>query len=245
MSAILNGTSAYLVTANALIGSTPNYPFLTWAWVKLANVTAAHSCLWLSDNAALASIDFLDCSVRGDVANDPVRISSAAAGSGNVSVADVNGVTAGTWHLVGAYYAANNSRQAILDSTLGVAQTTARAVSGLTHAAIGTQYFQSTPNTFLSGRVAEFGFASGFTAGNITAILTQLAAGVRPTSIAELVSSINACQPCRSGLANSGAIGPAWTNNNVTFDANDHPIRYGSSSPPRMAMCGGIFLKGI
>ena len=57
MSAIFNGSSAYLLTANNLVGgSTPVYPILYGGWVKLANVTAPLPVMFMSDNAALGSI---------------------------------------------------------------------------------------------------------------------------------------------------------------------------------------------
>lgn len=222
MSAIFDpSASAYLVTANNLAGS-PTYPILFGCWIKLTDVTNPYSLCFMTDNAALGSIDFIDLSVRGDVANDPLRVTCAAAGSGNSSFASLDGMTSGAWTFVWGYLSANNNRKCGIGSTEGTAETTARAVSGLTHAAIGTQYYGSAPNGYLDGKMAGFFVSNGFS-GNLTEVIRQLKAGVAPIAIYGLADSLSCYQPMLSGLNETGYVGPSWTNNNVTFSSGDHP----------------------
>lgn len=227
MSAIFNGTTSVLSVADPLVDASPTYPVLVGGWAKLTAVTTNYGFVCLTDGAS--SEDVLYCECSGAVASDPVR--AMAAVNNAYSVNSTNGLTAGSWLFVGAYFGANNNRQPILGTTVGTnTYGTARAVAGLAAAYIGA-FRDSETLAFFSGRIAEVFVAQGFTAGDLTTIVTQLAGGASPSNVAELSPHLVAYQPLISALDNSGAVGPSWTNTDVTFDSADHPISYSASSP--------------
>lgn len=223
MSATFNGSSAYLLTANNIVGgSTPTYPVLLGGWVKLANVTAAMTSFCIGDGAS-AAYDLMELQCRGDQPSDPVMAQSAA-GGGGTALSQANGLTAGAWLFVGAYFIANNSRYAILGSTLGTHNVQSKASTGLSLACLGARYWDSAANSFHNGSMAEMFAASGFSTGNITTILTQLAAGSKPIHVAELAASLTMYQPLSAGLNEAGYVGPTWTPANMAYNAGDHPV---------------------
>jgi hypothetical protein len=195
-------------------------------WVKLDNVTAIHTLLCISDDQS-SNFDFLEVAIRGDVANDPVQAAAGANGTGGTG-AQLIGCTAGNWLLVGGYYAASNSRYAMLGGSLGTQQTTSRAATGLTTTAAGKRRL-GADSFWFAGKLAEVCVAQNFTAGDITTTLTQLAAGTRPVNVSQLSGKIVLYQPLLAGLDESGYV-QSLTNSNVTFDSTDHPIAYFKSA---------------
>lgn len=227
MSAIFNGTSSYLLTANNIVGgSTPTYPVLLGGWVKLANVTAAMVSICNGDGAS-AAYDLMELQCRGDVASDPVYAMSAA-GGGGAHNSFANGMTAGSWLFVAAYFASDSSRYAYLGPTAGAHNAAFRGTTGLNLACLGARYWDGAANTFHNGSMAEVFAASGFSTSNITAIITKLAAGWKPTDIAELEPFLTMYQPLSAALEETGHVGPEWTNTAVTFNSGDHPTMLAS-----------------
>lgn len=227
MGAIFNGTTSVLSVADPLVDASPTYPVLVGGWAKLAAVTTNYGFVCLTDGAA--SEDVLYCECSGAVASDPVRAMAAVNAVYTTSINSTNGLTAGSWLFVGAYFGSNTNRQPILGTTVGAnTNATARAVASLSAAYIGA-FRDSATSTFFSGRIAEVFVAQGFTAGDLTTIVTQLAGGASPSNVAELSPHLVAYQPLISALDNSGAVGPSWTNTDVTFDSADHPISYSAA----------------
>ena len=109
---LFNGTSAYLFTADNLVGSTPTYPVLLGCWVKCADVDTAYVTMSLGDNVSSA-YDLMELQCRGDETNNPVFALSGA-GGGGTSFGTVDGLTAGSWLFVGAYFETNSSRTVTL-----------------------------------------------------------------------------------------------------------------------------------
>jgi hypothetical protein len=229
VSAVLNGTSAYFLLAESVLGSTPTYPVLMAGWDKLNNVTANHYLMHVGDNAAAASQDQLILAALGGVAGDPTRAWAIAAGVATSSLSDLNGVTAGAWLFNWALFTSSASRTAGRGSTFGIAETTSRAPTGLSHTAIGVLYRESAPTatTYTAGRVAEKFIASGFDIGDITTIINQLAAGSRPINVPLLAPSLVLYQPLVGGVNEATKIGADMTANNMTYDAADHPPLFG------------------
>ncbi len=242
MSAIFNGTSAYFLTANAVVGATPNYPVLMGAWFKLTDVNAAYAGCVLTDNAALPAVDYARFYLDGSTAGDPVKCDVAASGAFATS-ADIPGLTAGVWIWVGCILRTSADRSSILGTTVGTPQTTATAVTGLTTSAFGSDYYGSgTTGNFLKGNAAEVIFASGNASitTNITAILAAITTGTKPTNIAALSPYLNVYQPLKYGLNDTGYIGATWTANNITYDSTVQPTLIRGGSPSRMNIGLGI-----
>lgn len=223
MSAIFNG-SALLVVADDLVGSTPTYPVLMSTWVYVNNLTDNHTAISLGNNNS-SSVREHTLSCATHFINDPARILSY---DGDSASATQNGVTSSTWIHIAAYLGSSSFRQVTLNGNFSTSETTNQSVTSLTHASMGCLYRDNAgvATTYLNGRMAEVCIANNFNTTDITGIVTDLYNGTRPISIPELQPYIEAYQPLKNGLNDSGYIGPSWTNNGVTFDAGDHPISY-------------------
>ena len=221
MSAIFNGTSSFIAPTSqqSVVGSTPTYPVLMGGWVKRTNNTNQQAFISVNDNAASAVDTLLLYHTAG---SDTLNARSQQGGNG--SSGTLAGLTTGSWQFVAAYFAAANSRQAVLGTTFGTAQTTTRNTVGLNSTFIGK--FVDIQTDYLNGRVAEMFVAQNFTAGNITTIVNALAGGARPVDVTELSSSLVLYQPLLAGVDETDFVGPAITATNVTWDSADHPIEY-------------------
>jgi hypothetical protein len=228
VSAIFNGSTSALTAALSVLGSTPTYPVLLGGFVKLSAVTAAQAAVIVSDDQS-SNFDFLELSVRGDQPNDPVQAAACAAGVSSSSAPTIDGATAGNWIWIGAYYLSALSRHAVLGSTLSTISSLTRNVNGLATTAIGKRRL-GADSLWFGGRMAEIVVAQNFNNGDISTILTQLSGGTRPVNVSQLSGKLVLYQPLLAGIDEAGFV-QSVTNNNVTFDAADHPVSYGVKRP--------------
>lgn len=223
-SGVFDGT-ANLYTNNALFGGTPTYPAMAAAWINTDQVASFTGWASVADNSATATE--LSCGFDGTDTSPPDSITGRA-GSGGVfaTQSEAGSITAGTWYHVVVVWTSTSVRNSYINGTVGTAGSGTSNPTGLDHSCVGAIYRAAAVAPF-DGKIAEVVFASGFNDANKATIVSQLASGKRPTSVTELSGFINAYQPLRTGLNDTGYLGPDWTNTNVTFDAADHPISSG------------------
>lgn len=239
MSAIFNGTDAYLSTASHIIGATPNYPVGMVGWMKLTAVTARHVVLSSSDNQAAASQDAIQVEARGDIVNDPIYARSIA--SGSIVQATHNGLTAGSWIAFHCYWTSSADRFAGFAGAFGSVNSAIRNATGLAVFSIGAQLQVDVASDFFGGRLAEVGVLTGISTTEFTDTwVPAFVAGSRPPAITLGTGTLAAYQPFISGLNDAGFIGASWTNTNVTFDSADHPIAIPGSRDSDVGMGFGF-----
>lgn len=220
MSATFNGTSSLHFAADPIVGSTPTYPVLMLAWLKPANVTADLAILSVADNAS-SGVDELHFRLRGNVATDP--ITAIVTQNGSFSLADIGGGSAGSWITGGALFTSTTSRQGILNGSLGTAQTTSRAPTGITHVSVGALYRASAGSFFWAGQIAEAAIWVGVDAGAVATILSQFQAGLRPPHITAAGATLGFYQPFVAAANEASKVGPTLTEANMAYDDEDHP----------------------
>lgn len=237
-------TGKYLLASSSAVGAAPvTYPILLGGWFKTLNNLQIHTGVSVTNNSSGANTGLLECCIRGDTGTDEVQLAVGGSGGANAAAGGSTTALVNTWFWAGGYFSDDANRYPVLGTSVGSLNFTSRVPTGLSHTGLGTRYTSSTAN-FLAGDfwLAEQFIAVGYSAGNITTILSQLQTK-RPTDIAELSPYLVFYQPLRTAANDSGAVfTPSWTDTGVTFDANEHPVAYPATAPTTgIGMHGDIY----
>lgn len=151
---------------------TPSYPFSVACWFKVANVTADH-CLIAITNTASTNY-YLALYARGTVAGDPI-VAAAKAGTTSFSATSTS-FAANTWQHACAVFNSDSDRRVYLNGGGKGTDATTKTMVGLDITSIG-RIMASTPILPTNGTIAEVGM---WNVGLTDADAASLAAGFSP-----------------------------------------------------------------
>jgi hypothetical protein len=150
-----DAASQYAEVDNAL-GVT--YPFGMFAWAMSDDLTISQCVMAVVDKDVAAQRHWMG--FAGNVAGDPVRAQTTNAGTNGLADSTV-GYQANVWHLLVAVFNSATDRRMTLDGGNKGTNATSVTPTGLDRFCIGRRG-TSTPDLYLSGRVAECGLTVGY-----------------------------------------------------------------------------------
>jgi hypothetical protein len=226
MSGIFNGTSSVISVGQSVVGTADlDYGVLVCAWFKQSAAPSGTQSMFSAHNAltggnirtiqlATLSTQKLFIRHRGSTANGDLT--------------STNIWPTSTWVAAMGEFIATNSRTLRFNDEATDANSTS---TGTGVNAVETRIGSiNSASQFFSGRIAEVGVWALTNQTHRDAIIADFKASKRPNLCAHSEKLV-LYQPLKSGVNEDGCVGPAMTETNVTWDAEDHPIDYGGFQP--------------
>ena len=152
-------------------------PITMACWFKVNGVAAAY--MLMTEGSSTDNNPNHLLRVRGDVAGDPLEVSSRNDAASATGTCQTGTVTAGTWFHAAGVWSATNSRVAYLNGSAGTTDTTSVTPVTVDRTSIGALE-RLSPTGYLDGVVAE---AAIWSVALTTDEIVALAAGANPRRI--------------------------------------------------------------